>query len=105
MEPHEEDLATNNVINPVISTFRPLYHGLIITNGGYDKSQGNQILATGEADLVSFGSLFIANPDLPERFAIDAPLNSSNFVTSYGKGYRDLEQGYTDYPSLELQVS
>lgn len=105
MEPHEDDLATYDVINPVISTFRPLYQGLIVTNGGYDKSQGNQILATGEADLVSFGRLFIANPDLPERFAIDAPLNSPNYATFYGKGDRDLEQGYTDYPSLELQVS
>lgn len=105
MEPNEQDLATRDVINPVISTFRPLYQGLIITNGGYDKSQGNQILATGEADLVSFGKLFIANPDLPERFAIDAPLNSPNPATFYGREDQDLDKGYTDYPSLELQVS
>jgi N-ethylmaleimide reductase len=105
MEPNEQDLATRDVINPVISTFRPLYQGLIITNGGYDKSPGNQILATGEADLVSFGRLFIANPDLPQRFAIDAPLNSLNSATFYGKGEQDLEQGYTDYPALELQAS
>lgn len=105
MEPNEQDLATRDVINPVISTFRPLYQGLIITNGGYDKSQGNQILATGEADLVSFGKLFIANPDLPERFAIDAPLNSPNPATFYGREDQDSDKGYTDYPSLELQVS
>ncbi|MCC5612071.1 alkene reductase [Nostoc sp. CHAB 5834] len=105
MEPNEQDLAKSDVINPVISTFRPLYQGLIITNGGYDKSQGNQILATGEADLVSFGKLFIANPDLPERFAIDAPLNSPNPATFYGREDQNLDKGYTDYPSLELQVS
>ncbi|MBD2501815.1 alkene reductase [Anabaena azotica] len=105
MEPNEQDLATRDVINPVISTFRSFYQGLIITNGGYDKSQGNQILATGEADLVSFGKLFIANPDLPERFAIDAPLNSPNLATFYGREGQDLDKGYTDYPSLELQVS
>lgn len=105
MEPNEQDLATREVINPVISTFRPLYQGLIITNGGYDKNQGNQILSTGEADLVSFGKLFIANPDLPERFAIDAPLNSPNPATFYGRENQDFSLGYTDYPSLALQVS
>jgi N-ethylmaleimide reductase len=101
MEPNEQDLATRDVINPVISTFRPLYQGLIITNGGYDKSQGNQILVTNEADLVSFGKLFIANPDLPERFAIDAELNSPNPATFYGVKEQNLENGYTDYPSLK----
>ena len=105
MEPNEEDLATRDVLNPVISTFRPLYQGLIITNGGYDKSKGNQILATGEADLVSFGKLFIAHPDLPERFAIDASLNPPDFATFYGKGDQNLDEGYTDYPSLKLQAS
>jgi len=105
MEPNQEDLATRDVINPVISTFRPLYQGLIITNGGYDKSKGNQILATGEADIVSFGKLFISNPDLPERFAMDAALNPPDFATFYGKGTENLEQGYTDYPPLKLQAS
>ncbi|YAF96473.1 MAG: alkene reductase [Nodularia sp. CChRGM 3473] len=105
MEPNEQDLATRDVINPVISTFRPLYQGLIITNGGYNKSQGNQILVTNEADLVSFGKLFIANPDLPERFAIDAELNSPNPATFYGMKDQNLENGYTDYPSLQLQAS
>ncbi|MBE9049787.1 alkene reductase [Nostocales cyanobacterium LEGE 11386] len=101
MEPNEQDLATRDVLNPVISTFRPLYQGLIITNGGYNKSQGNQILVTNEADLVSFGKLFIANPDLPERFAIDAELNSPNPATFYGMKDQNLENGYTDYPSLK----
>jgi N-ethylmaleimide reductase len=100
MEPNEQDLATRDVINPVISTFRPLYPGVIITNGGYAKSTANQILATGGAELVSFGKLFIANPDLPERFAIDAAFNAPNFATVYGQGEQNLEQGYTDYPFL-----
>jgi N-ethylmaleimide reductase len=101
MEPSEDDLKTDDVINPVISTFRPFYSGVIITNGGYDKSKGSQILETGQADFVSFGRLFIANPDLPERFALDAPLNDLNFATIYSKSDRNLEQGYTDYPVLE----
>lgn len=105
MEPNEQDLATRNVINPVISKFRPLYQGLIMTNGGYDKFQGNQILTTGQADLVSFGKLFIANPDLPERFAINGDLNSPNPKTFYGQGDQNLHKGYTDYPTLEQHAS
>jgi N-ethylmaleimide reductase len=101
MEPNEEDLAIRDVLNPVISFFRPLYQGLMITNGGYDKTKGNHILATGQADLVSFGKLFIPNPDLPQRLARDAALNPPDFATFYGKGDRDLEKGYTDYPFLE----
>lgn len=105
MEPSEDDLKARDVINPVISTFRPLYSGLIITNGGYDKSKGNQILETGKADLVSFGKLFIANPDLPERFILDSPLNELDFATIYSKIDQSLEHGYTDYPSLKLQAN
>lgn len=100
MEPSEDDLKTRDVINPVISTFRPFYSGVIITNGGYDKSKGNEILETGQADFVSFGKLFIANPDLPERFALDAPLNELDFATIYSKSDQHLEQGYTDYALL-----
>jgi N-ethylmaleimide reductase len=105
MEPSEDDLKTRDVINPVISTFRPLYQGLTITNGGYDKFKGNQILETGKSDLVSFGKLFIANPDLPERFILDSPLNELDFATIYSKTDQNLEQGYTDYPSLKLQAN
>ncbi|AIE74540.1 NADH:flavin oxidoreductase, Old Yellow Enzyme family [Synechocystis sp. PCC 6714] len=101
MEPSEEDLNARGVINPVISTFGPFYRGLIITNGGYDKLKGNQILETGKSDLVSFGKPFIANPDLPERFIVDGPLNELDFTTVYGKAGQNLEQGYTDYPSLK----
>jgi N-ethylmaleimide reductase len=100
MEPSEEDLANRDVLNPVLKIFRPFYQGAIVANGGYDKSKANQILANNAANLVSFGRPFIANPDLPERFAIDAPLNSPNFSAVYGRGDRDLESGYTDYPTM-----
>jgi N-ethylmaleimide reductase len=102
MEPNEADLANGEVLNPVISIFRPFYQGTIITNGGYDKATGNAILASNGADLVSFGKLFIANPDLPKRFEIDAQLNTPNPKTFYGQGDKNLEKGYTDYPFLEL---
>ncbi|NEP57896.1 MAG: alkene reductase [Symploca sp. SIO2G7] len=101
MEPNEVDLAAREVLNPVIPIFRPLYQGTIITNGGYDQAKGNAILASSDADLVSFGKLFIANPDLPQRFAMDAPLNEPNPRTFYGRGEENAEMGYTDYPFLE----
>jgi N-ethylmaleimide reductase len=67
-----------------------------MTNFGYDKARANAVLASGQADLVAFGVPFIANPDLPERFRRDAPLNAPDPATFYGGG----EKGYTDYPSL-----
>ncbi|MGB7414520.1 MAG: alkene reductase [Thermosynechococcaceae cyanobacterium] len=100
MEPNEQDLAAHAVINPALSLFRPFYQGVMITNGGYDKSKGNQVVAEGTAELVSFGRPFIANPDLPERFATDAALNAPDFATFYGRDEQTLAQGYTDYPFL-----
>lgn len=100
MEPNEQDLATREVLNPVLPIFRPIYNGTIISNGGYDKAKGNTVIAAGNADLVSFGKLFISNPDLPQRFAVDAELNQPNPKTFYGMGDNNLEQGYTDYPAL-----
>ncbi|UJB67818.1 alkene reductase [Acaryochloris sp. 'Moss Beach'] len=100
MEPNEKDLAQRAVINPVLPTFRSAYQGVMITNGGYTKSKGNQVLESGQAELVSFGQLFIANPDLPDRLARDASLNAPDFATVYGKGDQNLAQGYTDYSRL-----
>ncbi len=104
MEPNETDLKTRNVLNPVLPLFRAHYQGRIITNGGYDKAKGNASLNKG-ADAVSFGKLFIANPDLPQRFAIDAQLNTPDPKTFYAQGDQDLDKGYTDYRELELQPS
>lgn len=84
-----------------VSHFRKLYHGTLITAGGYDRQQGDAVLASGKADLVAYGRLFISNPDLPERFAQNAPLNPYDRSTFYGGD----ERGYTDYPSLALQTA
>jgi N-ethylmaleimide reductase len=54
-------------------------------------------LREGLGDLIAFGHQFIANPDLPVRLRIGAPLNVDDPTTYYGGG----EKGYTDYPSLE----
>jgi len=68
----------------------------VITNVGYTQATGNAAIAAGTTDLVSFGKLFLANPDLPRRFCDGAPLNPFDFTTFYGRG----EKGYTDYPAL-----
>jgi N-ethylmaleimide reductase len=79
---------------PVAPLLRSLFKGPFILNGGYDQETGNAALAAGEADLISFGMLFLANPDLPERFAERAPLNAADPATFYTGG----EKGYIDYP-------
>ncbi|MDX8407791.1 MAG: alkene reductase [Mariprofundaceae bacterium] len=75
---------------------RSHFNGLYIANGGYDKLRGNAVLADGAADLVAYGIPYLANPDLPERFRQDAPLNEPDQATFYGGD----AHGYTDYPAL-----
>jgi N-ethylmaleimide reductase len=76
--------------------FRPLYHGHLMVNGGYTAGSGNAAIVNGDADTIAFGKLYIANPDLPERFRLGTPLNSPDETTFYGGG----EKGYIDYPGL-----
>lgn len=73
-----------------------LFDGVVIVTGGHDQASAEQLLADGTADLVGFGRLFIANPDLPHRFLTQAPLQPLRPAGIYGGG----AEGYTDYPSL-----
>ena len=73
------------------------FGGQLMVNGGYTRPLAEAALARGEADLVSFGSSFLANPDLPLRLARNAPLNAPEPATFYG----GTERGYTDYPALD----
>ncbi|RYZ42378.1 MAG: alkene reductase [Myxococcaceae bacterium] len=75
---------------------RKAYHGALIVNGGYDARTGEEALARGEADLVSYGMPFLSNPDLPERYRNESPLNPPDVATLYSGE----EKGYTDYPAL-----
>jgi len=86
----------NGALNPITQKLRGIFKGTYITNGGYDRDRAERVLERGDADLVSFGLLFLANPDLPERFSKDAPLNEPDPTTFYGGD----ERGYTDYPFL-----
>lgn len=75
---------------------RRAFGGRYIANGGYDLESGSAAIQTEAADLVSFGSPFIANPDLVERFRRRAPLQSGDRATFFVGG----AEGYTDYPEL-----
>jgi len=75
---------------------RRAFRGTLIANGGYDAASGEAVLARGEADLVSYGVPFLANPDLPERYRSQSPLNPPDAATFYAGE----EKGYTDYPAL-----
>ena len=55
--------------------FRKIFHGTFIAAGAYDLEEGNEVVASGYTDLVAYGRLFLANPDLPKRFELGAPLN------------------------------
>ncbi len=69
------------------------FSGLYIANGGYDAKRAAAAIEAGEADLVAFGTPFLANPDLVERFRLGAPLNTPDPTTFY----QGEERGYTDY--------
>jgi len=87
----------DNVVD--MSEIRRRFNGLYIANCGYDKTRGNAVIAEGHADLVAYGIPYLANPDLPERFKLDAALNEADQSTFYGGDKR----GYTDYPVLTGQ--
>jgi N-ethylmaleimide reductase len=77
--------------------FRARWRGPLILNKGYDLARAKAAVAAGVADLVSFATLYLANPDLPERLARGGPFNPPDRATFYGGDGK----GYTDYPPLE----
>jgi 2,4-dienoyl-CoA reductase-like NADH-dependent reductase (Old Yellow Enzyme family) len=77
------------------------FGGIYIANEGFSFQTANQAIEAGESDAVAFGKLFIANPDLPQRFALGAPLNTPDPSTFYGTG----PHGYTDYPALDNNLA
>lgn len=91
------DVSKNEFAEPHIAKrYRPLYKGTLIINAGMTQEKGNTVIADGDADLVAFGTLYISNPDLVERFAQNAPLAEGDKDTFYTPG----PKGYTDYPAL-----
>ena len=76
------------------------FHGSLIVANGFNRATATQALAEDVADTVAFGRLFLANPDLPERFRLNASLNLPDELTFYGGGAK----GYNDYPALGPQI-
>ncbi|GAA3965228.1 alkene reductase [Allohahella marinimesophila] len=81
----------------VIDAIKAGFKGTYIANGDYSADEARKRIDAGRCDLVTFGRPFISNPDLPERFRQNAPLNDWDGDTFYGGD----EHGYTDYPALE----
>jgi len=96
LEPTAKELKEGVQIEHVARTFRPLISVPLVVNTGFDKRSADRVIANGEADAVSFGVPFIANPDLVQRFRLDGPINAPDPRTFYGVG----PKGYTDYPSM-----
>ena len=69
--------------------------GAWMVNNGYDQKLAETAVQDGD-DLVAFGKLYIANPDLVARIGQGGPFNDGNKATWYGGG----AEGYTDYPTL-----
>ncbi len=80
-----------------LSLARPLWPGVLIAASGYERDTAMADVAEGRVDGVAFGRHFIANPDLPSRLKLNAPLNPYDRSTFYG----GTAKGYTDYPALE----
>lgn len=86
-----------HMIPEVAKHFRKHYSGTLITAGNYTPESGREALESGIADLVAYGRLFIANPDLPDRIAANAPINTPDVDTFYTRG----PEGYVDYKFWE----
>jgi len=95
-EPFTDVTNVPHAVREVAKHFRPIYHGTLIINKGFNKETATRIIEEGHADLVAFGVPFIANPDLVKRFEIGAPLNTPDTNTFYTSG----TNGYIDYPAL-----
>src|SRR5260221_17426 len=76
---------------------RKIFKGKIIAAGGFEPGTAEEVVEEGDADLVAFGRLFLANPDLPKRIRLGLPLNAYDRNTFYTLDAR----GYTDYPFYE----
>ena len=80
---------------PVHPEIRAVFDGPLVLNSDYDGAKAQAALDRGEADAITFGRTFLANPDLPKRIRLGLPLNVDDMETWYTQGPR----GYTDYPS------
>ncbi|XP_074588178.1 putative 12-oxophytodienoate reductase 11 [Curcuma longa] len=97
VEPRMIEVGEKMEVPKSLLPMRKAFKGTFIVVGGYDREEGNNAISTGYTDLVAYGRIFLANPDLPRRFELNAPLNKYNRETFY---ISDPVVGYTDYPFL-----
>jgi N-ethylmaleimide reductase len=95
----EDDMRHGAVLVP-LAALRQEFHGPLIVANGFNRETATRAVAEDVADAVAFGRLFLANPDLPQRFRLIAPLNAPDESTFYG----GTEKGYTDYPALDPET-
>ncbi|KAB1210905.1 12-oxophytodienoate reductase 2 [Morella rubra] len=98
VEPRMKTLGEKCECPQSLLPMRKAFRGTFLVAGGYDREEGNNAISENRADLVAYGRLFLANPDLLKRFELNAPLNKYNRDTFYAL---DPVVGYTDYPFLE----
>ncbi|XP_009117631.2 putative 12-oxophytodienoate reductase-like protein 2A isoform X1 [Brassica rapa] len=98
VEPRMKLLEEMSECTESLTPMRKAFKGTFIVAGGYSREDGNKVVEEGGADLVGYGRTFLANPDLPRRFELDAPLNKYDRSTFYTS---DPVVGYTDYPFLD----
>jgi len=96
-----EQFGEESVTHFDFSVIRQRFNGAYMANGGYTAEKAEESLQNDKSDLISFGSPFISNPDLPKRFKQGAALASADQNTFYGGDAK----GYTDYPALEESVT
>ena len=90
---HSREYHADGWLGP---TLKRTFGGVYIANENFTLETATESLAKGEADAVSFARFFIANPDLPRRFAKGVPLNQPDPTTFYAHG----PEGYVDELSL-----
>lgn len=89
-----KEVETSQSLLPMRQAFERTF----IAAGGYKREDGIKAIEENRADLIAYGRIFLANPDLPRRFELGAPLNKYNRATFY---IPDPVVGYTDYPFLD----
>lgn len=102
LEIMESNMGGDNSQMPAIRTsIRKVYKGNLMLNGGYTAESGAAALAANQADIISYGVPYIANPDLVERFKAGSALNEGDRSTYYSGG----EKGYTDYQVMQKKAA
>lgn len=86
---------------PVHPLMRKAFRGALVLNSDYRGESAQAALDAGEADAITFGRTFLANPDLPRRIREKAPLNQADEATLYVGG----PKGYIDYPTLDAEAA